>query len=164
MNQLTITTAGQTSLTNALLAGIPLRMSFLAVGSADGALLTPASLRLGAEVSRVPIDTQTINGSQATFGGVISADQGPFTLSEVGLYDNTNTLIAIGSLPAVYKPAITNGFGVAVRILATLIFSANPAAATVVVGATDSGIYYTPNGTKVRLVINDDMTITPTPI
>ena len=162
-NQLTLTAAGQTSVANALLSGIPLRVSFLAVGSGDGTLLGAASTHLGTEVARVPIAAQTTSGNQVTFEGVIPASIGPFTMSEVGLYDNTNTLIAVGALPAIYKPAITNGFSVAVRILATIAFSTNPAATTVVVGATDPGIYYTPNGTRVRFVVNDDLTFYPQP-
>ncbi|XHR29608.1 MAG: phage tail protein [Chthoniobacteraceae bacterium] len=162
-NQLTLTNAGQSALTNALTTGNPLRVSFLAVGSSDGSALTTNSTRLGAELLRRPLDKQTASGTQIIFEAVISEDQGPFTLKEVGLYDNSNTLIAYGSLPSVYKPTVIDGFGVALRIKATLAFTSNPNAATVVVGTADTGIYYTPNGTRVRLAINDDMTITPTP-
>jgi len=162
-NQLTLTRSGQQAVANALLVGIPLQASFIAVGSADGDELNNDSAQLGAELIRLPLDKQTRSGSQVTFEAVLSETMGPFTLNEMGIYDNTDTLIAYGSLPGIYKPAIVDDYGVAVRIKATLAFSTNPAGATLIIGASDNNIFYTPNKTRVRLVINDDLTITPTP-
>ena len=162
MNALTITNAGQQRIANALLNGLPIQAVQMAVGTSAASLLNADSTTIGAEVLRVTIDTKTVLGSQVVFEGLIPEASGPWTLSAVGIYDDTGILIAYGALPNIYKPAITDGFGVSVRIKALLAFSAGAAPVTVIAAPTnDPSIYYTPNGTRVRLAVNDDLSITP---
>jgi len=165
MNALTLTTAGQTRIANALLRGLPLTAVSMAVGSSPASVLTPASVGLGNELLRLSV-TGVTTGNQIAFSATVPAELGPYTLNEVGLYDDSGTMIAFGPLPTIYKPAIVDGFTVAVTIIATLVFSATTPATVIVPAGSlaDSQIYTTPNGTKVKLVINDDFTVTPTPL
>lgn len=166
MNALTITNAGQTRVASALSAGVPIRATRMAVGSFPANLLTPASTALGNELLRLPVQTGTVNGNQVNFEAVVPAELGPFTLREMALYDDTGVLIAYGSLPDIYKPAIVNNFSVAVRIIATLAFSAGTPVTVIqpATGLEDAQVWTTPDGRKYRLVLGDDLIFTPVQI
>ena len=160
MNALTVTTAGQQRIASALLSGVSLNIVEMAIGASLASLLTVDSTSIGSEVISVPIDKKTVTGSQITFEGVIPEAFGPATLNAVGLYENTGLLLAFGALPGIFKPAITDGFGVAIRIKATVIFSNGSAPVTVISTPqeptpTTNRLVDGVTGTTRRIVVND---------
>lgn len=166
MNALTITTAGQARIASALLAGVTIRATRMAVGDGPANLLSPASTALMHELLRLPVQTGTVNGNQVNFEAVVPAELGPLTIREMGLYDDAGTMLAYGSLPDIYKPAIVNSFSVAVRIIATLAFSAGTPVTVIqpATGIEDAQIWTTPDGRRYRLVLGDDLLFTPVQI
>jgi phage-related tail fiber protein len=86
----------------------------MAVGDGGGAPVVPseAQTALVREVYRAPITDCTRDSANP--GCVIAeltipADVGGWTAQEVGIYDDTGALYAVGNLPATFKPAPASG-------------------------------------------------------
>lgn len=109
-----LTPAGLTKVANAQLTNEKVEISQVAVGDGSGTPYQPTGREtaLRREVWRggvlsVEIDSQ--NPNWIVVEGVIPASVGGFSIREVGLFDTSGTLIAIGNYPDTYKPVIADG-------------------------------------------------------
>lgn len=109
-----VTTAGQAKIATAISSGIPLQLLQMAVGDGNGNPTTPSAgqtalvrQRYIGPISNAKVDPNT--PSKMIFDLQIPMSQGGWTIHEVGLFDNTGTLIAVANFPATYKPLETEG-------------------------------------------------------
>lgn len=126
---LTIPThAGQAKISNALTLGIPLKITHMAVGDGNGQPVTPdpAQTKLVREQRRAPLNTlfqDPLNPAQLVAEQIIPENVGGWWIREVGLYDETGTLIAIANSPDTYKPLLSEGSGRTQTVRMVLIVS-----------------------------------------
>ena len=111
-----ITQQGAALLANATASGIPLKLTKMGVGDGNGKATTPnaSQSRLVHEVYQAPINSLTIdenNTNQIIAELIIPENQGGWFIHEIGLYDENNTLVAVGNCPATYKPQLSEGSG-----------------------------------------------------
>ena len=111
-----ITQQGAALLANATASGIPLKLTKMGVGDGNGKATTPnaSQSRLVHEVYQAPINSLTIdenNTNQIIAELIIPENQGGWFIHEIGLYDESNTLVAVGNCPATYKPQLSEGSG-----------------------------------------------------
>ena len=111
-----ITQQGAALLANATASGIPLKLTKMGVGDGNGKTTTPnaSQSRLVHEVYQAPINSLTIdenNTNQIIAELIIPENQGGWFIHEIGLYDENNTLVAVGNCPATYKPQLSEGSG-----------------------------------------------------
>ena len=111
-----ITQQGAALLANATASGIPLKLTKMGVGDGNGKATTPnaSQNRLVHEVYQAPINSLTIdenNTNQIIAELIIPENQGGWFIHEIGLYDESNTLVAVGNCPATYKPQLSEGSG-----------------------------------------------------
>jgi hypothetical protein len=109
-----ITIQGQAKIAAAVAAGTQVSVTHVAVGDGNGNPTIPGEgqLSLVREVYRTNISSIIVNpanNSQVIFEGVIPSTTGGWTARELGLFDNTNTLIAVANIGDVYKPTIAEG-------------------------------------------------------
>ncbi|HOW51737.1 MAG TPA: phage tail protein [bacterium] len=109
-----ITSAGLAKLTAAHQSGTPLALTHIAVGDGDGSYPspTPADTVLVNEVYRAAITGNTVHPSRSNWQVlemVIPANQGGWTIREVGVFDEDGDLFAVGKYPATYKPTTEEG-------------------------------------------------------
>ena len=122
------TNAGQARITNAIALGIPLKITHMAVGDGNGKPVTPnpTQTKLVHEVRRAPLNTlfqDPLNQSQLVAEQIIPEDVGDWWIREVGLYDDSGTMIAIANCPDTYKPLLSSGAGRTQVIRMVLIVS-----------------------------------------
>lgn len=122
------TNAGQARIANALTLGIPLKITHMAIGDGNGQPVTPnpAQTALAREVRRAPLNTlfqDPLNPAQLVAEQIIPEDTGGWWVREVGLYDDSGTLIAVANTPETYKPLLTSGAGRTQTIRMVLIVS-----------------------------------------
>lgn len=108
------TTYGLTAMASAEATGTPINLTHMAVGDGNGNAVTPTEgmtnlvrERFRATVNRVFQDPATPNRFTAEL--VIPATEGGFVLREVGVFDSTGSLFAVGNLPDTYKPMASEG-------------------------------------------------------
>ena len=111
-----ITQQGAALLANATALGVPLKLTKMAVGDGNGSATTPnaSQTSLIHEVYQAPLNSLTTdekNPNQIIAELVIPENQGGWFIHEIGLYDENNTLIAVGNCPATYKPQLSEGSG-----------------------------------------------------
>ena len=111
-----ITQQGAILLANATALGNPLKLSKMAVGDANGKATTPnaSQTKLIHKVYQAPLNSLTIdekNPNQIIAELVIPENQGGWFINEIGLYDENDTLVAVGNCPATYKPQLSEGSG-----------------------------------------------------
>ena len=111
-----ITQQGAVLLANATALGTPLKLSKMAVGDANGKATTPnaSQTKLIHKVYQAPLNSLTIdekNPNQIIAELVIPENQGGWFINEIGLYDENDTLVAVGNCPATYKPQLSEGSG-----------------------------------------------------
>lgn len=109
-----LTSVGLAKLINAQLTSDAVTITEVAVGDSNGAYYEPtqSQTKLRKEVwrGRVASVTQDSTNSNWIITEVaIPADDGNFTIREVGVFDQNGDLIAIGKYPQTYKPIATNG-------------------------------------------------------
>ncbi|GKQ96491.1 phage tail protein [Aeromonas hydrophila] len=122
------THAGQAKIANAIALGIPLKITQMAVGDGNGQPVTPnpAQTTLVREQRRAPLNTlfqDPLNPAQLVAEQIIPETVGGWWIREVGLYDETGTLIAIANSPDTYKPQLSEGSGRTQTIRMVLIVS-----------------------------------------
>ncbi|BDA12067.1 hypothetical protein KAM339_020640 [Aeromonas caviae] len=122
------TNAGQARIANAIALGIPLKITHMAIGDGNGQPVTPnpAQTALAREVRRAPLNTlfqDPLNPAQLVAEQIIPEDTGGWWVREVGLYDDSGTLIAVANTPETYKPLLTSGAGRTQTIRMVLIVS-----------------------------------------
>lgn len=123
-----LTNAGTAKLANAIALGVPLKLTQMAVGDGNGQPVTPdpAMTAIPGEKRRAPINTlfaDPLAASQLVAEQIIPEDVGGWWIRCVGLYDDSNTLIAIANVPDTYKPLLTSGAGRTQIIRMVLIVS-----------------------------------------
>lgn len=109
-----LTSVGLAKLINAQLTSDAVTITEVAVGDSNGAYYEPTQnqTKLRKEVwrGRVASVTQDATNSNWIITEVaIPADDGNFTIREVGVFDQDGDMIAIGKYPQTYKPIATNG-------------------------------------------------------
>ena len=123
-----LTDIGAAKLASAAALGVPLKITHMAVGSGGGALPTPNAQQtaLVAEERRAALNMLYIdpqNSSQIIAEQVIPENEGGWWIREVGLFDKTGALIAVGNCPESYKPKLAEGSGRTQTVRMVLITS-----------------------------------------
>ncbi|MRS91327.1 phage tail protein [Enterobacteriaceae bacterium RIT714] len=123
-----LTEIGAAKLASSAALGVPLKITQMAVGDGGGVLPTPSAqqTRLIAEKRRADINMLYIdpqNSSQIIAEQVIPETEGGWWIREVGLFDDTGALIAIGNCPESYKPQLAEGSGRTQTVRMVLITS-----------------------------------------
>lgn len=123
-----LTNAGAAKLANAIALGVPLKLTQMAVGDGNGQPVTPdpAMTAIPGEKRRAAINTlfpDPLSASQLVAEQIIPEDVGGWWIRCVGLYDDSNTLIAIANVPDTYKPLLASGAGRTQIIRMVLIVS-----------------------------------------
>lgn len=113
-----ITKVGLAKIAKAAAVGSKLQLSEIAVGDGSGRDIEPsdAAVALVHEVYRGAVNRLEVdpkNSNQIIAELVIPEDYGDFTVREVGVFDVTGDLIAVGNLPATYKPVARSGTAMA---------------------------------------------------
>ncbi|MBW4306616.1 phage tail protein [Escherichia coli] len=123
-----LTEIGAAKLASAAAIGIPLKITQMAVGDGGGVLPTPSAQQtaLVAEKHRAALNMLYIdpqNSSQIIAEQVIPETEGGWWIREVGLFDETGALIAVGNCPESYKPQLAEGSGRTQTVRMVLITS-----------------------------------------
>ncbi|HCI7873677.1 TPA: phage tail protein [Escherichia coli] len=123
-----LTEIGAAKLASAAALGIPLKITQMAVGDGGGVLPTPSAQQtaLVAEKHRAALNMLYIdpqNSSQIIAEQVIPETEGGWWIREVGLFDETGALIAVGNCPESYKPQLAEGSGRTQTVRMVLITS-----------------------------------------
>jgi len=123
-----LTDIGAAKLASATALGVPLNITQMAVGDGGGVLPTPNAqqTKLIAEKRRAALNMLYIdpqNSSQIIAEQVIPETEGGWWIREVGLYDDTGALIAVGNCPESYKPRLAEGSGRTQTVRMVLITS-----------------------------------------
>ncbi|WP_255248835.1 phage tail protein [Enterobacter hormaechei] len=123
-----LTDIGAAKLASAAALGVPLKITQMAVGDGDGVLPTPSAQQtaLVAEKRRASLNMLYIdpqNSSQIIAEQVIPETEGGWWIREVGLFDDTGALIAVGNCPESYKPQLAEGSGRTQTVRMVLITS-----------------------------------------
>ncbi|WP_447842420.1 phage tail protein [Enterobacter cloacae] len=123
-----LTDIGAAKLASAAALGVPLKIIQMAVGDGGGVLPTPSaqqtklvSEKRRADLNMLYIDPQ--NSSQIIAEQVIPETEGGWWIREVGLFDETGALIAVGNCPESYKPQLAEGSGRTQTVRMVLITS-----------------------------------------
>ncbi|QHM74154.1 hypothetical protein C7M52_00075 [Mixta theicola] len=123
-----LTEIGAAKLASAAALGVPLKITQMAVGDGDGVLPTPDATQTAlvnekrrADLNMLYIDPQ--NSSQIIAEQVIPETEGGWWIREVGLFDDTGALIAVGNCPESYKPQLAEGSGRTQTVRMVLITS-----------------------------------------
>lgn len=132
-----VTAVGRAKIASAMLSGIAVTLTEMAVGDGAGNDVTPTPTQtaLVREVYRRSINTMMISpaaGDTLLLELVIPYTEGPFVIRECGLFDADGELIAVCNLPASVKPAPSDGANKDVVITMT-VKVADASAVTVVV-------------------------------
>lgn len=123
-----LTDIGAAKLANAAALGVPLKITQMAVGDGGGVLPTPNAqqTKLVGEKRRAALNMLYIdpqNSSQVIAEQVIPETEGGWWIREVGLFDETGALIAVGNCPESYKPQLVEGSGRTQTVRMVLITS-----------------------------------------
>ena len=123
-----LTDIGAAKLASAAALGVPLKITHMAVGDGGGTLPTPDAKQTGlvnekrrAALNMLYIDPQ--NSSQIIAEQVIPESEGGWWIREVGLFDESGALIAVGNCPESYKPQLVEGSGRTQTVRMVLITS-----------------------------------------
>ncbi|EEW7580120.1 phage tail protein [Escherichia coli] len=123
-----LTDIGAAKLASAAAIGVPLKITHMAVGDGGGTLPTPNAKQTAlvnekrrAALNMLYIDPQ--NSSQIIAEQVIPENEGGWWIREVGLFDESGALIAVGNCPESYKPQLAEGSGRTQTVRMVLITS-----------------------------------------
>ncbi|EHX0261483.1 phage tail protein [Salmonella enterica] len=123
-----LTDIGAAKLASAAALGVPLKITHMAVGDGGGTLPTPDAKQTAlvnekrrAALNMLYIDPQ--NSSQIIAEQVIPENEGGSWIREVGLFDESGALIAVGNCPESYKPQLAEGSGRTQTVRMVLITS-----------------------------------------
>ncbi|EFW0982271.1 phage tail protein [Shigella boydii] len=123
-----LTDIGAAKLASAAALGVPLKITHMAVGDGGGTLPTPDAKQSAlvnekrrAALNMLYIDPQ--NSSLIIAEQVIPENEGGWWIREVGLFDESGALIAVGNCPESYKPQLAEGSGRTQTVRMVLITS-----------------------------------------
>lgn len=97
-----ITNAGQSAVAQALADGTPITVTEVAFGTEDRHP-TGGETALTTEVVRKPVLASGVDGQKTYFDARLEAEDGPYVLYEVGLFDDAGTLLFIGRMEGFNK-------------------------------------------------------------
>ncbi|WP_234420341.1 phage tail protein [Morganella morganii] len=111
-----LTNYGAAQLANAVALGTQMNISAMAVGDGGGTLPVPdpAQTKLVRETRRAAVNQVSIDEKNPNFiiaEQVIPENEGGWWIREIGLFDDTGGLIAVGNAPETYKPNLQEGSG-----------------------------------------------------
>jgi len=134
-----LTNAGRAKLAAALALGEPLALHEMALGDGNGNPVTPlASMSaLVHQVYRADLNSVTLDPANPNFivcELIVPAASGGWNIRECGIYDDENTLIAIGNFPETYKPLPAEG-SARDLVIRNIIAVENTAAVNLVINA-----------------------------
>lgn len=109
-----LTEAGQAAMLKAVAFNLPVRLTHMAVGTANNQEFLPTEdmTSLVHEVHRAPINTLEPEDEDA---GLLAADMiipnevGGWKVRELGIFDESGSLFAVASVPPTYKPRLQEG-------------------------------------------------------
>ncbi len=115
----------------ASLGGAPINLTHLAVGDSNGTSYNPTATAtaLQNERYRTTLTYAQIDGSnpnQLIVEAVIDETVGPFYVREVGIFDSSGALFAIGKFPETFKPNLPSGSGKKLYVRMILAFASSP--------------------------------------
>ncbi|EEU9187033.1 phage tail protein [Escherichia coli] len=123
-----LTDIGAAKLASAAALGVPVKITHMAVGDGGGTLPAPDAKQTAlvnekrrAALNMLYIDPQ--NSSQIIAEQVIPENEGGWWIREVGLFDESGALIAVGNCPESYKPQLAEGSGRTQTVRMVLITS-----------------------------------------
>lgn len=102
-----ITTAGQNAIAQALANGSPITVAEIAFGTEDR-FPTGGETALSTEVVRKPVLASGVDDQKTYFDARLDAEDGPYVLYEVGLFDDAGTLLFIGRIEGFNKLVLTD--------------------------------------------------------
>ena len=111
--------------------GAPVNLTHIAVGDANGVSYNPTGTQtaLVHEVYRTTLTHVAIDGNnpnQLLVEGVISEEIGSFYIREVGIFDSSGQLFAVGKYPETFKSTSSSGSGKRLYIRMILGFANAP--------------------------------------
>ena len=126
-----ITNSGLAKHAAASLGGAPINLTHLAVGDSNGTSYNPTATAtaLQNERYRTTLTYAQIDGSnpnQLIVEAVIDETVGPFYVREVGIFDSSGALFAIGKFPETFKPNLPSGSGKKLYVRMILAFASSP--------------------------------------
>ncbi|MGW1443648.1 phage tail-collar fiber domain-containing protein [Serratia rhizosphaerae] len=136
-----VTTAGAAKIAAATAGGTQLKITHMAVGDGNGTLPepTPEQTQLINEQYRAALNALDIaNASQNHIVAelIIPANVGGFWLREMGLFDESGELIAVGNMAESYKPKLEEGSGRTQTLRMVLVVSSTDAIQVIAGGDT----------------------------
>ena len=126
-----ITNSGLAKHAVASLGGAPINLTHLAIGDSNGTYYNPVATAtaLQNERYRTTLTYVQIDGSnpnQLIVEAVINETVGPFYVREVGVFDSSGALFAIGKFPETFKPNLPSGSGKKLYVRMILAFASSP--------------------------------------
>lgn len=109
-----LTTLGLAKIADAIANNTSVNITTGKVGDGNGNAVTPSAswtnlTRVVYTTALNRVDIDPVNNTRVLAELVIPANQGGWTVREIGLFDNTGALIAVAAFPAVYKPTAAEG-------------------------------------------------------
>lgn len=109
-----LTTIGKAKLANAYALGTKLNLKTLAAGDGSGTYYEPTENQTSLKnqvwsgnINAINVDDE--NPNWIVISAVIPTTVGGFTIREVGIFDDSGNMIAIGKYPETYKPVLEEG-------------------------------------------------------
>lgn len=109
-----LTNTGKAKIANAIPTGTKVNLTKLKIGDGNGAYYNPSEAQTDLvhkvyECNVTSVEVDSDNPSWITIISVIPSDVGGFMIREVGVFDDSGNLIAIGKYPETYKPVAADG-------------------------------------------------------
>lgn len=123
-----LTKIGAAKIAAATAGGTKINLTHMAVGDGGGSLPTPdpAQTKLIAEKHRAALNKVIVDPKKKNYlvaELVIPPEVGGFWMRELGLYDDTGSLIAVSNMAESYKPLLSEGSGRAQTLRMVVIVS-----------------------------------------
>ena len=111
-----LTKIGQASISNAVALNQKVNLTYVAIGDGNGSPTTPkeSQTELVNEVYRAQVNQLTTDPDNPNYliaEMIVPTNVGGWSVREVGLFDDSENLIAIANFPETYKPKLEEGSG-----------------------------------------------------
>ena len=109
-----LTNVGKAKIANALPTGTKVNLTKMKIGDSNGTYYNPSESQTELvhkvyECNVTSVEVDESNPNWITITAAIPSDVGGFSIREVGVFDDSNSLIAIGKYPETYKPVASDG-------------------------------------------------------
>lgn len=123
-----VTLIGQSAIADAVANGTEITFAELAVGDGDGSSVTPLETMTGLvnEVGRVSVQSVSRdegNPNVVTIEALLDEEEGPYTIREIGVFDDDGQMLAVASYPTTEKLTTAQGVTTTLTIRVILIIS-----------------------------------------